>query len=273
MRPLLSKTETWLLAACAGLLALAVLGPALAQAADHHAFADRRVLWGIPFAMDVLSNLPFALAGLAGAWTLQRLPAGALGGAQRTMAALFFTGLLLTAAGSAWYHWRPDDAGLAIDRCGMAVAFAGLLGLAAAGRISERAGDWLGGGVLLAAPAAVGVWMYTGNVLPWAVVQFGGVALLLAFALMRPRADALPIRWGLVLLAYAAAKLLELNDHAVYELTDHRVAGHALKHAVAALAAWPVLAAVGALRKPRQNPAGAEGRSNTSTGRRQAGHA
>jgi hypothetical protein len=33
--------------------------------------------------------------------------------------ALFFTGLLLTAAASSWYHWQPDDAGLAVDRCGM----------------------------------------------------------------------------------------------------------------------------------------------------------
>lgn len=271
MRPLLTKTETLLLAACAALLALAVLGPALAQSADHHVFADRRVLWGIPFALDVLSNLPFALAGLAGVWALQHLPAGALGGAQRTMVALFFAGLLLTAAGSACYHWRPDDAGLAIDRCGMAVAFAGLLGLAAAGRISERAGDWLGGSVLLAAPVAVKVWATTGNVLPWAVVQFGGVTLVLGLVLMRPRRDALQIRWGLVLLAYAAAKLLELNDHAVYELTGHWVGGHALKHVVAALAAWPVLAAVSALRKPRQNPASAQ--SSTSPGRRQAGHA
>ncbi|RYF43019.1 MAG: hypothetical protein EOO25_04765, partial [Comamonadaceae bacterium] len=184
MHPLPSKTETFLLAACAGLLTLAVLGPALTQSADHHAFADQRVLWGIPYALDVLSNLPFALAALCGGWALHRLPAGALSAAQRAMAGLFFAGLLLTAAGSAGYHWRPDDAGLAIDRLGMAVAFAGLLGLAA-GRISERAGAWLGGGVVVMGPTAVQVWMHTGNVLPWAVLQFGGIALVLALSQTR----------------------------------------------------------------------------------------
>ena len=32
---------------------------------------------------------------------------------------------------------------------------------------------------LALAPASVAAWFFTGNVLPWAVVQFGGIALLL----------------------------------------------------------------------------------------------
>src|SRR5512132_491576 len=169
----LSKPESVLLAACLGLLALALLGPAMAQPGRYHEFADQRVLWGLPFAMDVLSNLPFALAGAVGVWCLLMLPRGALSNVHRAMAGLFFTGLLLTAAGSSWYHWQPDDAGLAVDRCGMAVAFAGLLGLGAA-RLSERAGAALGLAVLLLGPLTVQVWSTTGNVMPWAGLQFGG---------------------------------------------------------------------------------------------------
>ena len=45
---------------------------------------------------------------------------------------VFCAGLVLTALCSAIYHWEPDNAGLGLDRLGMAVAFAGLLGLAAA---------------------------------------------------------------------------------------------------------------------------------------------
>ncbi|HYP70910.1 MAG TPA: hypothetical protein VEP93_08480, partial [Variovorax sp.] len=47
--------------------------------------------------------------------------------------------------------------------------------------------------------------------------------------------------------AYALAKVLEMADGAVYELTLHLVSGHSLKHVVAALAALPVLAAVDGL--------------------------
>jgi len=261
MRLTSSKSETLLLLACACLTAAALLGPAIIQPAGYHGFADQRVLWGLPFAMDLLSNLPFAMAGVAGLWLLGEAPARALSNVQRAMAVLFFAGLVLTACGSAWYHGQPDDAGLAIDRAGMGVAFAGLLGLAAAGRVSERAGALLGLTVLVLAPVAIKVWSSTGNVLPWAALQFGGMALIVWLAWLRPRSGALDIRWGWVILAYAAAKLLEMSDHAIFDLTGHLVSGHTLKHLVAALAALPVIASMRALRKSGQNPAGTAWRS------------
>jgi hypothetical protein len=64
-----------------------------------------------------------------------------------------------------------------------------------------------------------------------------------------------------VILAYAAAKLLEMNDHAIFDLTGQLVSGHTLKHLVATLAALPVLASVRALRKSGQNPASIAWRS------------
>lgn len=261
MRSMLSKSEALLLLACACLAALALLGPAIAQPVGHHGFADQRVLWGLPYAMDVLSNLPFAVAALAGIWFLCESPARSVSNVQRAMAVLFFAGLLLTAGGSAWYHGHPDDAGLAVDRAAMGVAFAGLLGLAAAGRVSERAGALLGIAVLVLAPVAIKVWASTGNVLPWAVLQFGGMMLIVWLACLARRAGALEIRWGWVVVAYAVAKLLEMNDHAIFDLTDHLVSGHTLKHLVAALAAAPVVAAVRALGKARQNAAGIAWRS------------
>jgi hypothetical protein len=251
-----SLPETVLLIACLGLLALALFAPAVVQPAHYHAFADTRAMWGLPFAMDVLSNLPFALAGLAGFWFLYALPPRSLGNVQRAMAVLFFAGLLLTAGASSWYHWNPDDAGLLIDRCGMAVAFAGVLGLAAAGRVSDRAGAALGLAVLLLAPVAIKTWSTTGNVLPWTLLQFGGMVLVGWFAGLRPRDGALRIRWSLVILVYGVAKLLEMNDHAVYELTGHLVSGHTLKHVIASLAAWPVISAIRKLHESRQNAPG-----------------
>ncbi|WP_235965381.1 hypothetical protein [Caenimonas soli] len=261
MRPMPSKSETLLLLACACLVAVALFGPAVIQPPGYHGFADQRVLWGVPFAMDVLSNLPFALAGVAGLWFLGKAPPRALSNVQRAMAILFFGGLVLTACGSAWYHAQPDDAGLAIDRIGMAAAFAGLLGLAAAGRVSERAGALLGLTILLLAPVAIELGSSTGNVLPWAALQFGGMAVVVWLAWLRPRPGALVIRLGWVILAYAAAKLLEINDRAVFDLTGQLVSGHTLKHLVAALAALPVLAAVLALRKGGQNATGIAWRS------------
>lgn len=252
MRFDLSRKESQLLMACLALSGVALFGPMPAQPQDH-AFADQRGLAGIPFAFDMLSNLPLALTGLAGGYCLWQCLPRAASNMQRAMAALFFAGLLLTAAASSWYHWAPDDAALAIERSAMAVAVAGLLGLAAAGRVSERAGAALGLAALLLAPLGIRWWAASGAAVPWAALQLAGLLLLIWLAWLPPRYRALEIRWSVVILAYAAAKLMAANDHAIYRFTGELVSGHTLMHAVAALAAWPVVAAVGALRRSAQN--------------------
>ena len=112
-----------------------------------------------------------------------------------SLAALFFGGLVCTAVGSAIYHWQPHDAGLLWDRLGMVLPFAGLLGLAATGRVSARAGWVSAAAVLVAGPLAVAWWAHTGNLLPWAVVQLGGMLVVLALACL-PRREGARARGG-----------------------------------------------------------------------------
>ncbi len=252
MKTPLTRSETGLVIALALAVALACLAPAVAQYANYHAFADQRTLWGMPFAMDVLSNLPFAVLGALGLLRLRSVqtpPARRTGfaawvpcDAQRPLAQLFFGGLLLTALCSIYYHLQPDDLGLAIDRMGMLAAFAGLLGLAAADRVSARAGQWTAAAMLALGPVAVGVWAVSGNLLPWSVLQGGGMLLVVCLALRKPLVGA----WGVPLTAviawYAVAKVLELGDHHILTVTHGLVSGHTLKHLAAAMAAWPVIA-------------------------------
>lgn len=257
----MSRPEAALLLALAIALLVACFGPAIAQHAHYHAFADLRSGWGVPYAMDVLSNLPFAVAGVWGLAAMRRLPTGTQSRAQPisdvtalavrhsnvqpALAALFFVGLLVTAACSSFYHWRPDNAGLAIDRLGMVVAFAGLLGLAVADRISGRAGLATAATVLALGPLSVMVWATSGDLLPWTVLQGGGMLLILLLAVCRATRKPIAGAWGIPLAAvvalYALAKVLELGDHQVFEWTHRLVSGHSLKHAAAALAAWPLI--------------------------------
>ena len=248
LRQNLSRAEAGLLLGMAALLALALFGPVLPASAHQHTLADQRALWGIPCALDVLSNLPFAIAGLWGLVALRRVAPGMLDAPSRALASLFFAGLVCTAAGSALYHWQPQDAGLLWDRLGMVLPFAGLLGLAGASRVSARAGAAAAGTVLLAGPLAVLWWSHSGNLLPWAVVQLGGMLVVLALACLPRRDGALALHLGAVMALYALAKLFEAADHAVFEATGQAVSGHSLKHVLAAAAAWPVLAALAALR-------------------------
>jgi len=270
--PSTTVRERRLLAFFALLLAAAVFGPAV-PAPDFGGapFADTQTWHGLPNAMDVLSNLPFVVIGVWGLRWLRwfdrahqdALEAAALPQAVPQLpvnaldcAWIFFAGLLLSAAGSAFYHLQPDSVRLAADRAGMAVAFAGLVGFAVCERVSSRAGwpaAWftLGGGLLAAA-----VSHESGNVAPWALVQFGGMALVLVLALTRPARGAIGLKLGWVIFFYALAKLFELSDGAIFQATHHFVSGHSLKHVTAALAALPVLHALQATGREalRHNP-------------------
>ncbi len=247
--------ELALFIACLALMALGAYGPTVVQSSHYHAFADQRSLLDVPNMMDVLSNLAFTCFGVVGAWRIRLLPQGVLSPAQTNLARLFFAGLVLTAAFSGWYHLQPEDHGLAIDRYGMTIAFSGLLGLAAATRVGDRAGQWLTLAVLLFGAWSIRTWLTSTNVLQWAVLQYGGIALMAGLACLTPREGALPVSWITVILAYALAKVLEQSDAQVYHLTGELVSGHTLKHIVASFAALPVVAAISRASHPLESSA------------------
>ncbi len=217
------------------LVALAPLGP-VAQQAAYHQFADARMFWGVPHALDVVSNAGFALVGLWGLSLSARLEAGL-----RSSLDLFFTGLVLTALGSAYYHWAPTDATLVWDRLPIVMSFAGALGAMAHQYLGVSARSrwtnaWLYLGVL-----SVGLWAASGDLRLYLVVQFGGFALGLlwlgAYAIRqrgRPHPAGPRLPWGVVWVAYALAKAAESLDVHIWRWSEGMLAGHMLKHLFAA---------------------------------------
>ncbi len=208
--------------------------------AHGHAFIDARHFLGIPNGLDVLSNLPFLFAGVRGLIVVRR---ASLPPAMRRAAQVFFIGLICTCFGSSYYHWAPTDFALMIDRLGMAIAFAGVISLAAGSRLGDEASARATPALLLLAPLAAVAAYSLQNVLPWAIVQFGGVALILWLAYLPKRAE-LPLKLFVLIGWYALAKLLEAKDEAVFDLTQQTISGHSLKHIAACMAAWPVMAAL-----------------------------
>ncbi len=214
-------------------------GP-IAQPADYHRFADTRAWLGIPHAADVLSNLPFLLAGWLGMKAALRLP---LPHPARTAWGMFFAAVMLTAAGSGFYHWAPDDFGLAIDRLPIAWACAWLtLAL-----LAERVAAGFGHPVLmltawLVATASVWLWyagqMFAiGDLRAYLFVQFLPVLLIpLVCALFRGGLLGATDWFGAIAL-YLIAKALELRDAQVLEALGV-ISGHTLKHLIAAAAAF-----------------------------------
>lgn len=244
MREKLSRAEWQLMGATLCAMALAVFGPVSEQYADYHAFADQREALCVPSALNVLSNLPFLFGGLWGLRQVGRQAAAHTLNSRWWLAALFFAGLITTAIGSGVYHWAPTDFGLTMDRLGMVVAFAGLAAMAAADRISVRSGVWVAAWFAVAGVLSSWWWLQTSNLLPWAVLQGGGMLLIGSLAARRPEPGAWDLPLAQVIGLYIVAKLLEAADHSVMDLTQGVVSGHTLKHLVAAMVVLPVLQAL-----------------------------
>jgi hypothetical protein len=243
---LLGAGFVYLVAIFAGSALMQLFGLALnAHGHTHvhahvHPFIDARTFALIPNFWDVVTNLPFLFVG---GWGLLAMRGLSLQPITHSALQVFFIGLILTCFGSSYYHWAPESFGLALDRLGMAVAFAGVITLALAERFSLALAQRSLWAVLAAAALAAFLPHVQGNVLPWALIQFGGIALVLIATFRAPLSCALNIRWGLVIAWYALAKVLEMQDTAVFELTGELISGHSLKHLAAACAAWPVIRA------------------------------
>jgi len=231
-------------AAIALILVASLLAPPISQDPSYHGFADQRTLLGVPNGADVLSNLPFALVGivgLAGLLSRRRLRFSA-----STEAGLWLiaVGIIGTAVGSTWYHLDPTNATLFWDRLPMTVVFAGVLAAATSQRLGQDVGRWVLAVLPLLGIVSVAYWAATGDLSLYLLLQFGGIATLLALlVLARDRSD--PIPWLWVVVFYVAAKVLETGDRAIWDATHGLVAGHALKHLLAAAAVaaalWPLL--------------------------------
>lgn len=228
----------------AAALALVAHGP-IAQPQAYHQFADQRTLLGLPNFWNVASNLPFLLVGLSGLVALRRRPSGM----DDTAYAVFFSGAILVAAGSAAYHLAPSDATLVWDRLPMTLSFAGIVAIVLGDygdpRVARRALPWL----VATGVASVAAWRWTGDLRPYVAVQFlpmlGLPLTMLLFRSRRGQACHLAVALG----CYALAKLLEDGDAAILQQLGS-VGGHALKHLTAAAG----MAAIAFGRTGRERP-------------------
>jgi hypothetical protein len=225
--------------AATAIAAMAFVKP-IPQDLEYHAFADARVLFSIPNFWNVMSNLPFAIVGLAGLVCTVSGNRDGLSPLLRPAYAIFFTGVLLTGFGSAFYHLAPENGTLIWDRLPMTLAFMGLFAMIIGEHVSLRRGRQLLLPLLLAGAASVAFWAITetrgsGDLRPYALVQFLPVILIpLILLTYRSQYDRTAFIWWAVGI-YAASKVLEHFDHEIYSLIGI-ISGHSLKHLVASAA-------------------------------------
>src|SRR5262245_16388109 len=113
------NTLALLLGLAVGVSVLMLRLPRVSQRASYHEFADQRSWLGIPNFLNVASNLPFVLVGIAGMAFTWRARAGEgnfVDARERWPYFWLFVGVFLTGFGSAYYHWAPDNGSLLWDR-------------------------------------------------------------------------------------------------------------------------------------------------------------
>ncbi len=224
-----------------GIAVLMLAYGVIEQPANYHDFADHSTWAGVPHAADVFSNVGFAVVGLWGWWQLSprrthpAICAGWFG------YRLLLIGLILTAAGSAYYHLAPDDYRLLWDRLPIALACAGLLAGVRAETVARY--DARSEAAVLALLAVVSVvwWYFTslqgpGDLRPYLLLQLLPILLVPLWQALHG-SDARDRLWfGAALAIYVVAKLAELNDHELLA-TAGLISGHTVKHLLATLAA------------------------------------
>jgi hypothetical protein len=211
--------------------------PAVPQDLAYHHFADQRSLFGIPNCLNVLSNVPFAIAGLLGITATMRGPDRGNPWTRWPYVALF-AGVALTTLGSGYYHLQPDNARLVWDRLPMTVGFMGLLTALLAERVSVAVSRWLFVPLLLLGAGSVLYWYWSelrhaGDLRLYILVQFGSLLLIVLILLLYPARTAGTGYVVAALGAYAAAKGFELADNQIFSI-GHFVSGHTIKHLTAA---------------------------------------
>jgi len=212
------------------------VGP-LRQDPGYHDFADQRTMLGIPNFLDVVSNLPFLIVGLAGVVLCfvnrdMKFRIGWL---------TLFAGVTMVSAGSAWYHLSPNDETLVWDRLPMTIGFMGLFVALLGEYAGARLGRLLLAPAVLLGSASVLYWHWFDDLRWYVWIQVVPLLTILAvMILFRPRYTH---QWVLLVAFgfYVLAKISEFHDHEVFAFSGDLFSGHTLKHLLAAAGCCLVL--------------------------------
>ncbi|MED6168265.1 hypothetical protein PIB30_010326 [Stylosanthes scabra] len=208
--------------------------PSIPQPQKYHDFADKRTFFGIPHALNVISNLPLLIIGLVGLTLCHhqnyyfnfRLQGEIWGWT------CFYFGVAASGLGSAYYHLNPNDARLAWDRWPMAVTFASLVATLITERIDEKKG------IISIAPlniGAISAVVFFDDIRLYGMFQFASCIAIPLMAYLLPPTYTHSSFWLLASGFYPLAMVQESTDRVIYMLTQHIVSGHTLKHLSAAM--------------------------------------
>ena len=223
------------------LLSLVVLalsyGP-IPQPQNYHEFADDREFWNIPNAFDVMSNLALIYPGIIGlAFVHERRNNAVVSDDETSIHITLFAGMILTFAGSVWFHLEPNDSTMLWDRLGMSVIIGSCISL----MINDLWDRGLAGKIhipiVIASITSVLWWPVFDDLRVYFIIKHQPFIIFPILMLFGVRIyDKLSgYYWGLSMFILATA--FEFADQAIFDATGF-ISGHTLKHIAAGIGLW-----------------------------------
>ncbi|HLP94103.1 MAG TPA: ceramidase domain-containing protein [Saprospiraceae bacterium] len=225
------------------LLLLAAVGMGMAapipQDPMYHDYGDQRIIFGIPYFWNVVSNLPMFFIGLYGLREAIRRYTERPEGVARLIPLVLSGGIYITCFGSAYYHWKPSNDTLLWDRLPMTLMFMSLFSLLVYDYLGKKAGTIAFWTSIPAGIISVLYWHFTeaagqGDLRPYAIVQFFPMVAAPALMLVYPGKVPYVKLVAYILGWYVVAKLFEHFDKEVYQMLGFW-SGHTLKHLTGAI--------------------------------------
>jgi hypothetical protein len=200
--------------------------------ADVNFYADQRSFLGIPNFYNVISTILFLILGLMGLWKLGHQKKTLL----RTVWMIFFLATIGIALGSGYYHLDPSDQRLFWDRLSISTGFMALLAGVLTERISIHVMKKVAPLLILVGMGSVFYWGYTGDLRFYLLMQYFPIVSLPLLCLCFPTKGDRYI-YGVVVF-YILAKVVEVYDVQIFNLTHQMISGLTLKQLVAAVSVY-----------------------------------
>lgn len=232
----MNKTLVYLVFAALLLALVGIFAGPISQPEAYHNFADQRTVFWVVNGWDVFSNILFAVAGIWGLYLLLTpKKVHFINERSRVMWLFVAIGLILTAIGSSYYHLNPNNSTLVWDRLPMTIIFMSYVAALIGERINMRLGLLLWPLLLIFGLYSVLQWHATDDLRLYLSVQLFTI-LTTGILLLTP--SPYDRRWdiGIVVLLFGLARLFEIYDHQILEISKNSISGHTLKHLAAGMA-------------------------------------
>tara|TARA_B100001175_G_scaffold246077_1_gene212721 strand:+ start:557 stop:1309 length:753 start_codon:yes stop_codon:yes gene_type:complete len=218
-------------------------GP-IPQPQSYHDFADDREFLNIPNALDVMSNLVIVFPGLVGlAFVHERRNDPFVSDDETSIHITIFAGMVLTFAGSVWFHLEPNDSTLLWDRLGMTIVIGSSISLMINDFWDRELAGRIHIPIILASIISLLWWPVFDDLRLYFIVKHHPFILLPIFLIYGTRVyDKISgYFWGLSM--FILATIFEFADTAIYDMTGF-ISGHTLKHIAAGIGLWFLMAMI-----------------------------